>query len=311
MTNTTENWTLDPAIQAQVRTWMENTGFTNAQVGKKIGFNPTRVSKFLNLQPGETPEPDMPRVQRALRRLLDHLARWQKVHNSLFETSVSREVAKVLNQISRVGHIGLISSPAGVGKSCGAMLYAINNPTTIFITATRYSAGAGAISGMILDQLAKSAETKWNRQERRAVWLERELSGNSRLIIIDGAHRLHLQSIEFLFDLHDATFCPIALVGNPEVLDLIRRSDQNFTRIGINARISIRDDHEVIAKNLIQQFAPASGEELMEEAVEVLSRTGYCRALRMHLGLASDMFKATGNWKTAFKRAGDLLVKSN
>jgi DNA transposition AAA+ family ATPase len=65
-----------------------------------------------------------------------------------------------------------------------------------------------------------------------ALWMEQVLRGTERLIVVDNANRLHFHSFQWLMDFHDATLVPIAFVGNPEVLDILRRSDQLFSRIG-------------------------------------------------------------------------------
>ena len=304
-----EGWKHDEAIRAALEAWADSNGLTHAEVAGKLRFTATRVTKYLNLnRPGNAPEPDAPRVETAARNLLRHLSRRAALKLSLFDTSATASVRTVLRQIRKTGDVGLIYSEAGVGKTCGAELYCNTHPNSLLITATRYRRNATSVDAMLYDELAATEGRKAGGQ-RRAVWMENLLRGSERMILVDNAHKLAFSGLEFLFDFHDATFCSIALIGNPEVLNLVRGNDQLFSRIGIVRKIKIANDEGIVATRMIEQLCPGA-ECLAEAAADIVARLGHVRTLKKQLLLARDIKESTKkDWAGAFEMAGAMLIK--
>lgn len=320
-TNTTTHptdWQHDEAVRAALETFADARQLTHGDIARRINVTPTRVSKYLALNrpgTGDAPrraEPDMPRVEAAVKRLLRHISRREAFHQTLFTTSVSKQVETVLKTIRRTGDIGLVHGPAGIGKSCGAELFCGENPNTIFITVSEYANSSGAVESAIFEEFISTSEEQWPGNIRRMLWLERILRGSERLFIVDNAHQLTVGAFRLLFNFHDTTGIPIGLIGNPEVLRIIRANDQLFSRIGFVSAVRVRDDADAIARQLITQHAPGAEAELLESAANIVTRFGHARTLKKQLALAADIHTArpADGWIKAFEAAATRLIKS-
>lgn len=307
----------DEKVRANAEAYIDKEGLTRAEFAAKVShtLSGTRIAKYLNLnKPDRVPEPDMPKVEQAIRNFLRHAGRAEKIRESIFENSVSSDVGAVLEQIRRTSDVGLIHSDGGLGKTSGAMLFCSNNPNTLMITAKQYACGAAAFEDMIFHAyLDNNADAKWPGNIKRMIWLEGELRGTERLIICDDAELMDISAFRSAFGLHDATGVPIAFIGNTEVIDKIRKQDPSgklLTRIGIVHYARMKDDAELTATRLIAQFAPESGEALIEDVADVVTRFGHCRRARKQLSLAANIYKGMANkdWSVAFSAAETKLI---
>ncbi len=299
----------DEPLRAALAAYAETHELTHAQLARKLGFSVTRITKFLNLnKEGRQPEQDVPKIERAVRSLLKHAALKATHRIQHFETSVSQAVRAALSTIRKTNDMGLIHGPAGVGKTCGAEMYYFDNTTDILITVTRWRRTAFDVEAMLFDALETSA---WPGNIRRAVWIEQELANSDRLIIVDGAHKLSASGLEYLFDLHDSTNCPIGLIGNPEVLKLVSHNDQLFSRIGSCHPVKFRNDESEIAENLIAALAPEANGDILDEAGRVITKQGHARTLKKQLILTGQIHEGMikKDWRQAFASASTMLVK--
>lgn len=307
------NWKPDETVRSGLNQFADEHKWTRAKLAAKLGVTATRVSKYLNLEAGHEPESDMPKVEAAARHFLRHHHRQQSLIGALFENQVARDVSATLRQIRRTGDIGLIYSKAGLGKTCGAMHYCLNNPNTLFLTVKQYSCGAGAIRRMTFNEYCHSTDERWPGNVPTGEWLEQQLRGTERLVIYDDAEFMHITGFRFCFSLHDATGIPMAFIGNREILDTLRRSDSEgklISRVGMVHQVESGDDEEETARKLIKQFAPESNGELEDEAVNVLTKAGSCRRLRKQLVLAAHLREALPkeSWTGCFQLAAARLL---
>jgi hypothetical protein len=130
---------------------------------------------------------------------------------------------------------------------------------------------------------------------------------------VDNAHRLTGGSREWLFDFHDRTRCPIALVGNPEILQSIRRNDQQFSRIGVNKEITLnRKQVREYARKMLEAKVEKPQDGLLDLAAAVVEQRGHLRALRKQLDLMLDLAASkafAGDQVKAFQEAHKQLVR--
>jgi DNA transposition AAA+ family ATPase len=313
MATETDAATYDEAVRAGLEKYISDHKMTHADMAKNLGFTPTRVTKFLNLhKPDNKPETDAKKVEAAARAFLRHASRRADFRSRLYENTVTADIAGIFKTIRRTGDMGLIHGPAGVGKTCGAELFCRDNPNTLFITAKKYACGKHDVENMLFEELVNSTEIPYPGNVKWSLWMEQVLRGTERLIVVDNANRLQFHSFQWMMDFHDATLVPIAFVGNPEVLDILRRSDQLFSRIGLVHRVKSQEqrDAEQSALKLIGQYAPGSEKDLTELAVDVISKLGASRTLKKQLTLTRDIREGSGcSWKDAFEQAGEMLIK--
>src|SRR6185436_20787414 len=108
-----QSFQLKPAVQQFVREHMRERKLRKAEMARALGFSETRISKYLNLKPGEAPENDMPRVQNAAQNFMRQHERKTKLAKSLHDCDVSKAVGSALRQIRRTGEVGVIHGANG------------------------------------------------------------------------------------------------------------------------------------------------------------------------------------------------------
>ncbi len=115
-------------------------------------------------------------------------------------------------------------------------------------------------------------------------------------------------ALEWLFDFWDRTHCPVALIGNEEVMLKIEDNDQRFSRIGLKLNIEVKRPKPLI-RHLIDQIAPESGDALLSLCEQVAEQRGRFRAVIKHLSLAQFIHDRTGaEWAKAFLAAHQRQV---
>ena len=315
MSNTTTiDWKHDETVRSELEKFIQSNRWTHQKMADKLTFSATRITKYLNLhKPDNRPEPDAPRVEAAARQFLRHQSRLAKVNESLFDNSVSKEVAGVLKQIRRTGDVGLLHSNGGKGKTSGALLYCRDNPNTLFLTCRQYCSSSNALARLLFEEYCAGSAEEYPGNIGRSEWLEGQLRGAERLILVDDAELMDISSFKFLFSLHDATGVSIGLIGNTQVIEKIRRQDpagKMISRIGIVHEVNMGNDATETARRLISQYAPESGDELLDAATDVVTQPGFARRLRKQLTLAANLHEGNPrrSWGDVFAEAAGKLI---
>jgi len=276
---------------------------TNKDLARELGVGTTQISKYLNGKPDWDVRVYESTVEDVLKAAEMRRAGDQKV---MIETSVTKQINAVCETIRKTNDIGLIFGPAGTGKSVAIAMYSASMPSAIAITLTKWAANAHGIERLLFAAL----ETRNYRKsgKSRAEWLLSRLRNSNRILIIDNAQRLTKSGREWLFDFQDATGIPIALVGNPEVLDAIEDNDQQFSRIGIVQSVKLQDASEIATK-LLESASPEAHEQIGDLARTIASKKGHLRSLKKHMLLIPELLPACeGNYREAMLAAHTQLV---
>lgn len=298
---------VDQTIRRDLLEFKVQRKLTNKQLAKLLGqSSPTIVSAYLN----SNPRGNWLQLQAKAKDMLDAEQK-RKTEGALplRETPVSRQIFGVLELIRSTGDFGLAHGPAGAGKSCGTMLYAERYPNT---TLTVVSEWKKDTSGLVT-ALMQVAGQGWDQKTPRGIFLEERFKGSNRLIIVDNAQRMTASSLAWLFDFHDATGCPVCLVGNPSVLEKVRANDQFFSRIGICEEVKPRTiaESEEFAKVILEDLAPELISEIGAEAAARVHSVGHARALKKQVSLTKELLKTpqfAGKSSDAFAAARRKLV---
>ena len=308
MTIKPQNETLRAGLQA----YMENNNLTLAELARELDSTPSPVSKYLN----QKPEGDVLKLEAKIEDVIKNASRRRTSKNDVFSTAVTRQIAGTFETIRETNDIGLIFGPAGIGKTCACELYTRSHPVAVMVTASQMTATGQALQRAVFNAVGSSS---WRGNTARADWLVQKFQGSNRLLIVDNAQRLSLSGLQWFFDFLDATGCPGALVGNPEVLQAIRKSDQQFSRIGLKTEIKPAGvkaaEIKRVAAEMITQLLPESGAELQAVAEIVAERHGHFRSLRKQLLLTRKIKEnaaAAGteaSWEQAFRSAHTQLVR--
>ena len=283
--------------------------WTLRELARQLGGTDAPVSKYLT----GVPEGDVEALEGRIADVLRNAHKRRAAGDAdLVDTIITRQVEGVFESIRRSGDLGLVHSPAGLGKSCACRLYAARNPSSILVTATRWSGASGGLSNAVWE----SFDTRrWKGNVSRMSFIVDRLTGSRRLLIVDNAHRLSASGREWLFDLWDATKISIALVGNPEVLDVIKRNDQLFSRVGLVRAVTLGEAKEarkharILADRMLAAFCGDRASEVEDLAGRVCQEQGHFRSLYKHLALADDMRQALKlGWRDAFVEANKSLA---
>lgn len=297
--NQAQSRPFNESIRKRLADYRQEEGLSISELAQELGKSLTRVSKYLSGKP----DVDVMDLESRAEDILKNARRRKEIKVTLFPTSVTDAVASVCEQIRKTNDVGLIHGAAGIGKSAGAHLYTIENPATILLTATQWYCSAVGIKKLLF----RAVETaRWKRNMSYMDFIIEKLAGSNRLIILDNAQRLTRSARDFAFDLHDATGCPVALIGNPSVKEDIKPNDQHFSRIGIAREIVLKNDHAKIVNSMVSQLYPEATGKLEDYGIKVLENPGHLRAFKKRLVLAADLAGAPtvrGNHRMAFEMA--------
>lgn len=264
-----------------------------------INMAPAALSQWLALpdRPGQPFKHDLSKLESRLDEYLRRAGTAAPGSEALTDTAITRHFAGMVNLVHSNRDFGLYWGPAGVGKSIAAAQYVAANPLARLISVRVWSGGADAIKSSLWKQFSTRSWT--SKMGSQMDWLRDRISKSCTVLIFDNAHRLTARAIAWLMDLHDECGVPVLLVGNPEVLDKLRRADEQAgaayatSRLGICRQASwgkaARDNIAKAAEFILQRELPDGGAELRSEAIQIAAGTGALRALKKHLSLVRDL----------------------
>jgi len=296
--------------------YMERSGKTLKQIGKKLGYSESMVSMYFS----ENPVGNLDSFEASVRDMLAAEAREEQWGEVYFQTRAVEECTLLFDLIRASRDVGIISSEPGIGKSVASSRYAAGNKTALLCYVTKWSSSRWGVQRLIWDQLDTRKYDK--AVESKSDHLVRRMSNSDRLIIMDNAQRIEVSGIQWLLDFHDITNCPIALVGNPDmILERLRSDPAMSSRIGIRKEISTRrDDKDAqawlsnAADQMIKAMWPEALAEIRTLAHEAVRQPGHLRRLNKQLKIAIRMSESPAWNKSraaAFAYSRTLLVSDS
>lgn len=305
----------EPPISEELRAWLLDyiahaDGMTRNRLGKMLGYTDgTAVSRYINRKP----EGDVGLFERRVRDLRRR-AEAEAVHQladaaEFFPTSVSAQVAIHLGQFRAAKMLGVIHSEAGLGKTRAVEHYAATHENTWLVTANARRRDARGLMQGIWPQISHRG---YQANSARYDYVEARFKGSGALVIIDNAQRLVRDGLDFVCDFHDATGCPVALVGDATTLDNLAKVATHFSRAN-QVREPRLTSVPAAAKKIVTQYLPEHAEALADGAAEVAARPGHLRVLVKCLMATTallEMDAYRGNPEKAFEasRASSLEV---
>jgi hypothetical protein len=93
-------------------------------------------------------------------------------------------------------------------------------------------------------------------------------------------------------------------------MDRLADNDTLFSRVGVKKHVSLGDDIEHVAENMLDQLVNGHSHEIMDLAVQVLEQGGHARALYKQVLLAKEI-RDNGHspLRTCFKSAHTQLIR--
>ena len=259
----------------------ETGRFTIGKVARKAGWSTSVVSQYL----AGKYSGDNLKVERKLRSFLVGLNRQHMIGVSPIRSEATEQMAEALDLLSASGDAGVIFGDAGIGKTTGIALYLDDHPNTILITLSEWAKERRGVEKAFEHLLGKRARAY---DETRGEYIVRTLTGSSRLVVVDNAHKASRPAIAWLIDFHDATGCPLALVGNAEVCDKIDDNAQRHSRVLYRREISVEKTRPLI-RHLCREIVPSWVAGEVERCVEPLADAdGRFRAVMKRVKLGAE-----------------------
>ena len=220
-------------LRDRLEEFKNEDGLTLGSIARQVGTNEAAISRYLDGHPLG----DVAKLEARVSDFLAGAARRRAWDDMFFETKAVEMCNLAFDLIRESGDVGLVHGPAGIGKSTTCRQYAKTHPTAVFFTAMQGQGAEWNVVRMIASALPPPRSDE-DRRLKKADWVMKKLRGSRRLVIIDNARRVSVGGLRWLMDFNDATACPVALVGNPEVLDKIKRSDQMSSRVGFKQDVA-------------------------------------------------------------------------
>jgi DNA transposition AAA+ family ATPase len=299
---------INTELRDTLATLRTEESLTNSQIAAALGvagISATNVSKFLNDNYDRDPAP----LEAAVADFLKARSERKLIETAIFDTSVTRSITTVLDTVRRTSDFALITGPAGSGKTKAAELYHGKHPTTVHATPNAARRDAKGIEAAVFDAVEHRS---WKGNVSRWKFLVDRFAASNRLIMVDQAQRLDMSALRWLFDFHDETGCPVALFGNPELLDKLSDDSQLYSRIGMSHPVSLKDSEIAeVARRVAAQFLSGS-DDVVDLAAIVAKHAGHLRAVRKQSILAQQLLDmgATKSAEQAFRLAHTKLVRN-
>lgn len=216
-----------------------------------------------------------------------------------FETLVTRQVANHIEFHRRNGKVNFIYGEPGIGKTRGIGLYVASNHNTLYVIANSVDCcNAAGLLNALWRQI-DSAGYKPSRDGSRGHFLMKKLRGSGRLLLIDNAEVLTPRAIQWIFDFTEpetegGTGCPCTMIGNKEVMDIIKADAKKFRRVGLSSEVSLKETVNSAAEQLLQRVWPEAFEDLRSLAAQVAHQHGHLGALFHQLRVAKEFCGKSG-----------------
>ena len=284
--------TIDSEILEALQEYKSKQGLNNSQLAKRLGISETYASRAFSGQfTGSKVE-----FEDKARALLHaatqaHRAPLVKLRNSGFLVQPMRNF---LATVQHTQDIGVAWCDAGKGKTCGIALYQQAEPLCIVVTAKKSCSGWHSIRNAVLNELPQKRRQKGESWD---YYLQRTFHGSGRLLVIDNAHLITESARQWLaYDWHEQTGCPVALVGNPDIVRQWKANDQHHSRVGLAfevkpaASVSAHDTARATFELLLPEAAQDA--RTLKMAENVIRSKGAARSLRKHAQLTRELMQA-------------------
>lgn len=294
----------DPLLRQRLAAYQQKGGLSQRTIGAKLAVSSSVVSQWLaGSYPG-----DVPKLERKVREFLDNEGRRRQAGVETVECPQTMEIRQGLEVIRRTNDVGVIMGEPGVGKTRGIELYRNENPLAILFHVRSWTCDKLAMEGAMTE-----AVEGWDKKTRRSVWLVQRLANSDRLLIVDDAHKLTRPALQWIFDLHDATGIPIALIGTFALEDKVADDPQRYRRVGYRTELTPDDPAELVG-HLVRTLCPGvNGEraKLEELASAIAGRRGHFGDVHKQLKLAGEIKAKTSSltWEKAVRAAHTKLFR--
>ena len=264
----------------------EGANYSNTRVATAMGTSSSYVSQYCT---GKSFPGDLEVFESKLAAFLRIDSRRRLTGLDTIQTAESEQIKKALLYIQDTRDMGVIKGHSGEGKTRGIEWFAKTDPTCIIYHVRSWSRDLNSIEAALFDAIGSAG---WDKRTKRAAFMLEKLRGSGRLLIVDDAHKLTKPALQWLFDFHDASGTPIALVGTHQIDKLLVEDTQRFSRTGYSLSIKSKSQRMLI-EHIVTRMAPdvKEGElsEVCDLCEQICGHDGRYRAVQKQIKLALEI----------------------
>lgn len=218
-----------------VKDWAKETKRSHAMLAKGIGVSTTTVQHVMS----GTYTGDAESIVRKLTSYMEQLAAASEVERptGFVSTEVASKILTVVKMACDERGLGLVTGPAGIGKTECVRAAKRLRPTSIFIHVLSTERSCLGLIRALAAQVGVSMHRSISITQRAII---DRLAGSDRLLLIDEAHKLEHRALEVLRDINDCAKVPIVLIGTINVKALVDDTGANFGQF--SSRVVARYD---------------------------------------------------------------------
>lgn len=299
---------IDPALIDLLKDYKTRNDLNNDEVGRRMNSNGTYISRALS----GAFTGDVEAFETAARDMLRNEVEARKSNTAIIEHGFLVEpIFDFLNTTKHSKSIGVAWCDPGKGKSKALEVYRRKDKLCVMVTVQMHMSGWRALRDAILEEIPNKKRIKNESWDK---WILRTFSGTGRLLIIDNAHLLTAGARHWLaYDWHDGTECPVALIGNDEIVHAWKKNAQHESRVGVAYEVKPKQKPEATVENMIRLHLPSAkdDDEVRSLAVQILKSKGACRAVEKHFLVAADLLSSHPDRyspATALRAANQVLL---
>lgn len=235
-------WEWIERVQSDFKTFKESHALSLDNIAKRLGqgYSPSVLSSFLAMKSGQEYIGDINRITRGLNQFMEQFARTKESPRpaGFVETRVAKRMLSLIQNAIELRAIGVIYGPSGVGKSMTFAAAASIFAGSILIRARSTARTPAPFARQMCDalRLNPSRMSSFSIQSR----LIETLKGTDRPVLVDEAHHMGMQSLEFLRDLHDECEIPVVLIGTIDIEKCVSDTSQWYGQFA--SRTALRYD---------------------------------------------------------------------
>lgn len=267
-------------VRAGINELLTSGALTQAALAKQSGISGGALSAFLGGNYRGNNENIAKKLQPVLESTKARATAVLSVKEpEMVETAVTEQIQAGLKYASNRNDVVVIYGAPGIGKTITLERYVNFNPTALFMTASPNIRSGRDIMEELLERAGKKAEGRNRLLEKNLINL---LKDSNRMIIIDEAHFLRLDGLETIRRIYDATHCPLVLVGNPKIMEIITEKNRTITgqffsravRMALDGKIPMQDVEKIVLQNGVTLAA-----DCLQELYRVANQIGALRLM--------------------------------
>lgn len=297
----------EPTLRGRLADTMEKLGLTQAKAAGKLGISSAQLNQYLlGKYLG-----DVPRLERKVAEFLGNEERRRQAGVETIACEQTLAIKAALELIRKTNDVGVVLAESGEGKTRAIEHYRIENPLCVLFHVRSWCNDKHGVEGALFTAVGKDG---YDNRTSRSLWMIKKMKGSDRLLIVDDAHKLTRPALQWVFDFHDETGIPVALIGTFALEDKLADDAQRFRRVGYRHELRPEQPAELIA-HLVRTLAPGAvnGEaaKLEELCGQLVGQRGHFGDCHKQLKLAAEIKSghAALSWEKAFRAAHTKMFR--